>query len=284
MTLPLSPNAPRRRGEATGRAHFPDRPGPAALGRALTLLTIVLAALLLAVPRPAQADAAADALMRRLDEMWRGTSSVARMSMTVKTRHYERHMTMDAWSEGTKKSLVRILEPKKDAGIATLMVERNIWNYLPKINRVTKIPPSMMMTSWMGSHFTNDDLVKESSYEEDYASSISFEGLRDGTQIYQVTSVARPDAAVVWGRIVTVIDKPRLLPLYAVFYDEDGQKVRTLRYLAPKRYGERLVPSRMELQPEDKPDEITVIEYESLTFDVPLPADLFSLARLKQSR
>ena len=259
-------------------ATFPPR-----ILRAL-LSALLLAALLLALPCPARADEAADALMRRLDEMWRGASSEARMSMSIKTRHYERHMTMHAWSEGTEKSLVRILEPKKDAGIATLKVERNIWNYLPKINRVTKIPPSMMMTSWMGSHFTNDDLVRESSYEEDYESHISFEGPRDGTQIVEVTSVARPDAPVVWGRIVTVIDKPRLLPLSAVFYDEDGVKVRTMRYLAPKQYGKRLVPSRMELQPEDKPDEITVIEYESLTFDIPLPADLFSLARLKQSR
>ena len=102
-------------------------------------------------------------LIRHIDRLWRGDTSHASMSMTVKTRRYERTMTMEAWSRGKDYSLVLIREPVKDRGIATLKVKDNIWNYLPKINRVTKVPSSMMSGSWMGSHFTNDDLVKEST-------------------------------------------------------------------------------------------------------------------------
>jgi len=254
----------------------------------LAVLAVSVALLLaLALPAPSPASAQprdAQALMKLMDELWRGDSSHAIMRMIIKTRHYERQMLMESWSGGTEKALVRIQEPAKDRGITTLKVERNIYNYLPKINRVTKIPPSMMMTSWMGSHFTNDDLVSESSYEEDYDSSISFEGTREGDEIYEITSIPKPDAAVVWGKIVTIIDKPRLLPVSAIFYDEDGELVRTVTYSEPKRFEQRLVPSRMLLRPQDKPDEYTEVVYEKLSFDVKLPADIFSLQRLKSGR
>ena len=145
------------------------------------------------------------ALMRRVDEMWRGASSHALLTMTVKTRRYRRAMTMDSWSQGKEKSLVKILSPKKDRGITTLKVERNIWNYLPKINRITKIPSNMMMGSWMGSHFTNDDLVKESSFEDDYKSEISYKGMRDGKP------VKLPPEALVAAKVRANAQTPRLL-------------------------------------------------------------------------
>lgn len=168
-------------------------------------------------------------LMRRIDAMWRGDSALARMTMSVTTRRYQRAITMDSWSEGKDKSLVKILAPKKDRGIATLRVDKNIWNYLPKINRVTKIPPSMMMGSWMGSHFTNDDLVRESSFEEDYTSAISFQGERGGVAIYEVTSLPREDAAVVWGKVVMEIEQVRLIPIRALYYDDEGQLAREMQ-------------------------------------------------------
>jgi outer membrane lipoprotein-sorting protein len=220
-------------------------------------------------------------LMRRMDELYRGDSSKARMTMTVKTRHYERTMSLLAWSEGKDKSLVRILAPKKDAGIATLRVDRNIWNYLPKINRVTKVPPSMMMGSWMGSHFTNDDLVKESSFEDDYTSTITFQGQRDGHVLYEVTSIPRPDAPVVWGKVVSEIDQRTLLPLKTSYFDEDGKEERVMRFDAPRTFDKRLLPSRLVMVPTDKPEESTTISYEELSFNVALAPDLFSLRSLR---
>jgi outer membrane lipoprotein-sorting protein len=193
-------------------------------------------------------------------------------------------MTMEAWSEGTEKSLVVIRAPKKDRGIATLKSGNRIWNYLPKIDRVTKIPPSMMMGSWMGSHFTNDDLVKESSYEQDYTSTITFSGQRDGRAIHEITSLPKPDAAVVWGKVVTVIEQENLLPLRAVYYDEEGALAREMVFSEPRRFGSRVIPSRLVLTPADKPREATTVIYEDIAFDVKLAENLFSLRALRGRR
>lgn len=247
------------------------------MGIAAVLLPLLLAAL------PAQAMEVEE-LIRHIDRLWRGETSRAIMSMTVNTRRYERTMTMEAWSRGQDYSLVVIREPVKDRGIATLKVEENIWNYLPKINRVTKVPASMMGGSWMGSHFTNDDLVKESTFEEDYTSRISFEGERDGKPIYELTSVPKPDAAVVWGKVVMTIGQQSLAPINALYYDEEGALVRTLSFEQHELIGGRTIPMRLSLQPEDKPDESTVIVYHDIEFGVPLEESFFSLQSLKQRR
>jgi outer membrane lipoprotein-sorting protein len=247
------------------------------------LAWMAVLAVLCAAARPAQAIDA-EQLMRHIDRLWRGDTSHATMTMIVKTRRYQRSMTLEAWSRGKEDSLVVIRAPVKDRGIATLKVRENIWNYLPKINRVTKVPSSMMSGSWMGSHFTNDDLVKESTFEDDYDSRISFEGKRDGHLIYELTSIPKPDAAVVWGKVVTEIDQKTLAPYRAIYYDEDGTLIRTLSFDEDKKIGSRIVPMRMRLQPEDKPDESTVIIYRSIEFGVPLQPSFFSLQSLQWLR
>ncbi len=224
----------------------------------------------------------AKTLMRHIDRLWRSDSSQASLSMTVQTSHYKRTMKMEAWSKGKDMSLIIIRAPKKDRGIATLKVKENIWNYLPKINRVTKVPPSMMSGSWMGSHFTNDDLVKENTFEDDYVSKISFSGKRDGIAIYEVTSTPRPNAPVVWGKVVTKIEKSRLTPLVALYYDEDDRLARTMRFGNVQKKASRYVPMRLVLTPEDKPDESTVITYHDIKFDMNLPDRIFSLQNLQR--
>ena len=223
-------------------------------------------------------------LIHHIDNLWRGETSKASMSMTVKTRRYERSMTMEAWSRGNDYSLVVIKKPIKDKGIATLKVEENIWNYLPKINRVTKVPSSMMSGSWMGSHFSNDDLVKESTFEDDYTSSITFEGTRDGVAIYELTSVPKLDAAVVWGKVVMEIKQKTLSPQRALYYDEEGLLIRTMTFDQPQKIGKLTVPMRLTLQPEDKPNESTVILYNNITLDIPLSDTFFSLKNLQKRR
>lgn len=247
----------------------------------LPRLVIAVAILLFSLPARAME---VDELIRHIDELWRGETSQAIMTMTVKTRRYERSMTMEAWSRGKDYSLVVIREPVKDRGISTLKVKENIWNYLPKINRVTKVPSSMMSGSWMGSHFTNDDLVKDSTFADDYDSSITYEGARDSRQVYELTSLPKPNAAVVWGKVVTVVEQKSLAPYRALYYDEEGSLIRTLTFDQNRRIGERVVPMRMTLQPEDKPEESTVITYQSIEFGVPLEASFFSLQSLQQRR
>jgi outer membrane lipoprotein-sorting protein len=240
--------------------------------------------MLLLAAIPAARAMEVEELIRHVDRLWRGATSQAVMTMTVKTRRYQRSMTMESWSRGKDYSMVLIREPVKDRGIATLKVKENIWNYLPKINRVTKVPSSMMSGSWMGSHFTNDDLVKESTYEDDYDSRISFEGERDGRAIYELTSLPKPDAPVVWGKVVMEIGQQTLAPYRAIYYDEEGTLIRTLVFDQNQTIDGRSIPMRLSLQPEDKPDESTVIRYQSIEFGVPLESAFFSLQNLQQRR
>jgi len=253
-------------------------------GFVVRILVLPLVLLLLVIMSPAEAADFKDAsaLMRHVDRLWRSDSSKAVMSMTVQTSHYKRTMKMEAWSKGKNMSLVVIRAPKKDSGIATLKVNENIWNYLPKINRVTKVPPSMMSGSWMGSHFTNDDLVKENTFEDDYVSKISFSGKKDGLAIYEVTSTPRPDAPVVWGKVVMKIEKSKLTPLVALYYDEEGVLARTMRFEDVQKKASRYVPMRLVLTPEDKPDESTIITYHDIKFDMKLSDRIFSLQNLQK--
>lgn len=226
----------------------------------------------------------AEELVRHIDRLWQGETSQATMTMTVTTQRYEREMTLQAWSLGKDHSLVVIEAPVKDRGIATLKVENQIWNYLPKIDRVTRIPSSMMSGSWMGSHFTHDDLVRESYFEDDYRSEITFAGERDGRQIYELTAIPHPDAPVVWGRVEMEIEQETLAPVSARYFDEKGELVRTMHFEAIERIDERHVPMRLTLQPQDKPDESTVISYREIEFGVPLDTSFFSLQNLRRPR
>jgi len=250
----------------------------------LSLLFILVSLPVSAIEQGSKPVIKIDELIRHIDRLWRGETSRASMTMTVKTQRYKRSMTMEAWSRGKDYSLVVIRKPIKDKGIATLKVKENIWNYLPKINRVTKVPSSMMSGSWMGSHFTNDDLVKESTFEDDFNSSITFEGMRNDMMIYEMTSIPKEDAAVVWGKVVMQIEQKTLAPHRALYYDEEGLLVRTLTFDQPQQIGERTVPMRLTLQPEDKPEESTVIIYNDIVLDVPIADAFFSLQNLQKRR
>ena len=189
-------------------------------------------------------------------------------------------MKLKAWSLGKEYSLFIITYPPKDRGVATLKAEQDIWNYLPRVNRVIRVPTSMMMANWMGSHFTNDDLVKESRMSEDYDAEITFEGERDGFNVYDIALLPKPDAPVVWGRIEITVIQDTLIPTRSFYYDEDGNLSRTMIFDDVKTLGGRLVPATMILIPEDKPEEKTVITYDSLELGLGLKTDFFSRATL----
>ena len=220
--------------------------------------------------------ATAKEILEKVDDLWRGESSFAEMTMDVRTEHYERSMKLKAWSLGKEQSLFVITYPPKDRGVATLKTGKDIWNYLPRVNRVIRVPTSMMMANWMGSHFTNDDLVKESRLSEDYESELTFEGSRDGNAIYEITLIPYPDAPVVWGRIVITVLQKELLPLKSLYYDEDETLVRTMVFGDVRILAGRKVPAVMTLIPEDKPSERTIITYGSLDLGLDLTPDFFS--------
>ena len=228
------------------------------------------------------AERSAKEILDKIDKMWRGSSSIGTYVMKIKTAHWERSLRIKSWTKGLDYTMIRIEYPKKEKGVSTLKVENNLWNYLPKINRVIKVPSSLMMGSWMGSHFTNDDLVKESTLVDDYRHSITFEGRREGREVYEITLLPKEDAAVVWGKIVILIRKKDLIPLYEEFFDEKEKPVRKMTFSDAKTMGGRLMPTRMMVTPYDKPGEFTEIIYVEIAFDMELPDAFFSLRNLKK--
>jgi outer membrane lipoprotein-sorting protein len=234
----------------------------------------------LAAVAASAAEPTIEELLVATDDASRGTSSQAILRMDVKTAHYERSMKMQVWSKGAEKTLVKILEPAKDAGVSTLKVDENLWNYLPKVDRTMKIPAGMMSGSWMGSHFSNDDLVREDRLSDDFTCSFTAKPDTDPEKNYVVTCVPKPTAAVVWGKVVAHI-RPDKAPVRVEYVDEKGTLVRTMSYGDYKTMNGRPQPLSMRLTPHDKPGESTSITFESLELDVDLPDSVFTLQALK---
>ncbi len=217
-----------------------------------------------------------------VDDLWREDSSHGTMTMTINTLHWTRSLTIEIWSKGKDKSMMRILAPKKEKGMATLRSENNIWNYLPKVSKVMKLPSSMMSSSWMGSHFTNDDLVKESRMADDYKFKITFEGKKDDHEIIEVTCIPNEDAVVVWGKIEVVVLNETYMPYKIHYYDEDMNLARTMSFMDIGPLGEKNRPRKMVIIPADEPEESTIIQYHEMDFGLELDDQIFSLRNLQR--
>ncbi|TVP49776.1 MAG: outer membrane lipoprotein-sorting protein [Gemmatimonadales bacterium] len=248
----------------------------------LATVTVVLSAGLFPSSAAAQTSPTeANAIVRHVDDLLRGESSHGKVRMEVVTERWTRTMEMEMWSLGQDYSLVRVLSPSREAGTATLKVDRDIWNYLPRVDRTIKVPGSGMGGSWMGSHFTYDDLVRESSMVDDYDIEVAFEGARDGTEVWEFALTPLPEAPVVWGRLELVVRKRDRMPLEARYFDDRGELARTMTFSEFRTMDGRLVPTRLSMHPEDKPGERTTLHYEDLEFETGLPASFFSLQRLR---
>ena len=223
------------------------------------------------------AEPTIEELLDATDDVNRGASSKSTITMQVKTKRYERTMTMDAWSRGEEDSLIRITAPAKDAGTTTLKVGDDMWNYIPKIDRTMKIPPGMMSGAWMGSHFSNDDLVKSNRLADEFT--YEKESVVDG--VYTIVCTAKPDAAVVWGKVVVKVREDKI-PLEVGYYDEDGELARKLTFSDVRQLGGRTVPATMLLEPADRPGEFTKITTTAMDFDVKFDDRTFSLQSLKE--
>jgi outer membrane lipoprotein-sorting protein len=247
-----------------------------------SILTVFLVALTPNLSSAENITYTAKEILDHVDDLFRGESSFGTFSMKVATEHYTREMKMEAWSRGTDHSLIRILYPQKEKGMATLKAGNNIWNYLPKVRRVIKVPSSMMGGSWMGSHFTNDDLVKEYRMAEDYDYEVTFQGEREGEKVIDLTLIPKPDAAVVWGKVVVTVREGDWMPRRIDYYDEDLELTRYMVYFDIKELGGRALPARLKMIPTDKPDEFTEVVYHDIDFDVDLSDDLFTLRNLQK--
>ena len=226
-------------------------------------------------------------IVDRAARLFVSRSSIATVEMQITKDGLQRRISMQLWSLGESEILVRIRQPQEDAGTAILKVGNKTWIYLPKANRTVEMPASMMVTPWMGSDFTLNDLVNQSRLSDDYVIATTFEGPRDGVAVSEYTLTPKPTAVVVWGKIVLEIREADLMPLWQRYYDEDGKLVRELSFSDYKtvstssRFG-RLVPTRLVMRPLNQPGEQTTITYKDIAFDRPISAETFSLKNLKQ--
>ncbi len=223
-------------------------------------------------------------IVKKSDDKMQGNSNRSEMKMTIVRPDWKREITMKGWALGRDYSLILITGPARDKGQAFLKRKNEMWNWQPSIDRVIKLPPSMMLQSWMGSDFTNDDLVKESSMVEDYHHVLKGDSVIRGSEVYKIEMTAKPDAPVVWGKVVAYIDKKEFNQLLVKYYDEDDVLINTLVLSEIKPIGGRILPTKLEMIPADNPKQKTVIEYANLEFDLGLKEDFFSLQNMKRIR
>ncbi len=233
-------------------------------------------------PAPALPKAPdADEVMRRMDYLYRSKTSVARMDIAVTSPRTSRTMRIKAWTRGTTDALIVIEAPAREAGIATLRVGDNLWNYLPKVARTIRVPPSMMLGSWMGTDFTNDDLVKESSYRDDFVTTLA--GRTKDGKGWLLVGTVKPGVVGRWQKLELEVDD-ELLPTVERSFDRKGRLARTMTFDEVKVLGGRRLPTHMALVPADTEGQKTEMRYLEVQFDAPLPEDTFSLSRLERGR
>ena len=226
----------------------------------------------------------AEEIVRKTDENMRGNTLQAEMVIRTLRPTWTREMGVKTWMKGGDYAMILITAPAKEKGVAFLKRTKEVWNWVPTLERSIKLPPSMMSQSWMGTDFTNDDLVKESSVVKDYAHTLLGDTLIRNRNCFIIQMIPKPEAAVVWGKLKMYVDKENFVEMHMKFYDEDGTLVNVMNSLEIKMMGGRLIPTRVEMIPMDKKNQKTEIVYVNLVFDKPISDSFFTLQQLKNLR
>jgi len=222
-------------------------------------------------------------LVKAAMDHWRGINSYSEMTMTIHRADWERSMSMRAWSEGDNLSLVRVTAPRKDRGNGTLVKDNDMWSYSPKINRIIKIPSSMMNQGWMGSDFSNKDISKSTDILEQYTHTLTARTKEDGHTIYTVEAIPHEDAAIVWGKEVLKIRDDFVL-LEEQYWDQDGELIKIMRAREIVEMGGRTVARVLRMGKLETPDEWTEMTVSEIEFDLDMPAGIFTLSNLRNPR
>lgn len=223
----------------------------------------------------------AKSIVKQADNKMRGKTSQSEMIIKTTRPTWSREMHMKAWMKGNDFAIILIQSPAKDKGIVFLKRKKEVWNWLPTLERSIKLPPSMMSQSWMGTDFTNDDLVKESSVVEDYEHTLIGDTILQNKNCYLIQMIPKPDAAVVWGKLIVCIDKKDFLELHCRFYDEDEKLINTMNAYDISEMDGRLIPTRMEMIPAGKENQKTEIIYKKILFNRPIDDSFFTLDRMR---
>ncbi|MCO4763114.1 MAG: outer membrane lipoprotein-sorting protein [Myxococcales bacterium] len=249
-----------------------------------TLLAALLTVALLSPMTTWAADAplpTVKTVVQKLDDLYRSKTSKATMTMKVVKRRRTRALTMEMWTRGQDQALIVIRKPAREAGTATLKNKDELYNYAPRADRLIRIPSGLLGSSWMGSHFSNDDLVRETSWDRDYATKLSWQ-TDGGKRALLATMTPKPGAPVVYTKVLFFMDAKHFTPVRTEFYDRK-KLIRTMRYEDVRVVAGRRIPHRMILQPAKKPKERTEMIYEQLQLDVPVPASTFTKRGLRRA-
>lgn len=223
-------------------------------------------------------------IVTKANELIRANSSYSEITMEVVKPDWSRKMRMKMWSLEPEYGLVLLTEPAKEKGMVTLKRKKEVWSWVPSVNRVIKLPPSMMLQSWMGSDFTNDDLVRQSSIVDDYTHALAGEEEMEGYDCYKIDLIPKPEAGVVWGKIITWISKEGYLQLRADYYDEDLVMIKSMIGSEVKKLGGRTIPCHWEMIPHDEPGQKTVMDYVDIEFNIDINESYFSQQNMKRIR
>jgi outer membrane lipoprotein-sorting protein len=229
-------------------------------------------------------DLTATEIVQKADNLQRGNSSRGTMIMKIIRPKWTREIRMKNWSLGRDYSMTYIMAPPRDKGQVFLKRKNEMWNWVPSISRMIKIPPSMMSQGWMGSDYTNDDILKESSIVVDYDHKLIGEEEVSGISCYEIEMLPKEEAAVVWGKVIKWISKEKFWQLKSEYFDEDGELIRTEIASKVKQYGDRKLPSHLEIIPADKPGQKTVVDVPEAEFNIKLEESFFSLQNMKRVR
>lgn len=227
-----------------------------------------------------QADSALD-IVKKADDKMRGNTLKAEIVVKTIRPTWTREMHCKLWLKGNDLAMILVQEPIRDKGISFLKKKKEVWNWLPTLERNIKLPPSMMSQSWMGTDFTNDDLVRESSIVEDYNHKIIGDTLIRERNCYIIQMIPKPEAAVVWSKVILCIDKKDFLELHSRFYDEEGDLINTMNSYDIKLMHDRIIPTRFEMLPSDKKGQKTEMIYEKVEYNIPIAENFFSVTQMK---
>ena len=220
-------------------------------------------------------------ILRRAEEKLKGKASEGVLEMEIIKPDFRRTLKLRSWWVGNQKALIEIIEPPREAGNKTLKVGSNLWMYLRNTETTIRIPPSMMLQSWNGSDFTYDDLVRESNLPRDYEARLLGADTLEGVPTWKLLLTPRPNAPVVWGKILYWVRQKDYLPAKVEYYDEHGRKVRTFLFQKIRSVGNRRIPTEWIVINNQKPGNRTIIRILQMHFDRPIPDRIFSLEELE---
>jgi outer membrane lipoprotein-sorting protein len=248
-----------------------------------TGIILVLSIFAASVGAAASTDDEIVRILEKMDRLYRSETSYSEVVMEIVTPRWERTLEMAIWTEGQDKTFIRIHAPRKEKGLGTLRIDNEMWNYLPRTNKVMKIPPSMMMGSWMGSDFTNDDIVNEITYLKDYTWEwAAVDEPEEGVVYIRLTP--KDGVPVVWGYLVIAVREDGLLPAWERYYDEKERLMRTMVFSDIRQFGTRTLPATLEITPASKEGHRTTVRYSESRFDEPHEGDVFSLRNLRSPK